>query len=361
MIDAEGLRDAKILVVDDQEANVGLLSRILERAGYRNLRGIADSRCVLREYLEYQPDLILLDLLMPNLDGFGVMQQLAPAIPRGAYFPILVLTADITVEAKRKALSMGARDFITKPFEITEVLLRIGNLLETRVLHLRLARQNSDLEAKVRERTRELEDAQFEVIERLAQAAEYRDDNTGEHTRRVGRLASRLAEAMGLPAAQVELIRLAAPLHDLGKIGVPDGILLKPAELEPYEFEIMKTHTLIGAKILSGSRFPILQLAEQIALTHHEHWDGHGYSPGLSGNMIPLEGRIVAVADTFDALTHHRPYKKAWDPEDAIAEITRMRGRQFDPSVVDALLMIHQDTDLLTFEPRSEAVPTGAV
>ena len=145
MIDAEGLRDAKILVVDDQEANVGLLSRILERAGYRNLRGIADSRCVLREYLEYQPDLILLDLLMPNLDGFGVMQQLAPAIPRGAYFPILVLTADITVEAKRKALSMGARDFITKPFEITEVLLRIGNLLETRVLHLRLARQNSDL------------------------------------------------------------------------------------------------------------------------------------------------------------------------------------------------------------------------
>ena len=248
-----------------------------------------------------------------------------------------MLTGDDTQEAKREALSRGAKDFLNKPFHSDEVLLRIGTLLETRFLYLQIQSQNQILEAKVRDRTRELEAAQIEIIERLARAAEFRDDNTGQHTERVGQMAALLAKGIGLPDPQVSLIRRAAPLHDVGKIGIPDSILLKLGKLTHDEFLIVKTHTTIGARILSGSRFTILRLAEEIAFNHHERWDGDGYA-GITGAAIPLAGRIVAVADVFDALTQKRPYKAAWPIDDAMAEIERQRGKQFDPALVDAFM-----------------------
>ena len=219
------------------------------------------------------------------------------------------------------------------------MILRIGTLLETRFLYLQIQSQNQILEAKVRDRTRELESAQIEIIERLARAAEFRDDNTGQHTERVGQMAALLARQIGLPDAQVSLIRRAAPLHDVGKIGIPDSILLKLGKLTPDEFALVKTHTSIGARILSGSRFTILRLAEEIAFNHHERWDGDGYA-GVVGSAIPLAGRIVAVADVFDALTQKRPYKAAWSISDAITEMERQRGKQFDPTLVDAFLRV---------------------
>ena len=202
---------------------------------------------------------------------------------------------------------MGAQDFLSKPFDPLEVLLRIKNLLETRALHLALQRQNDLLEEKVEQRRQELQAAQREILDRLALAAEFRDDDTRQHTARVGEISARIAATMGLPETIVEVIRLAAPLHDIGKIGMPDDILLKLGKLTESEFSTMQLHTTIGARILSGSAHAILQTAEQIAFTHHERWDGRGYLNGLKGDAIPLASRIVAVADVFDALTHRRP------------------------------------------------------
>jgi len=330
-------RTARILIIDDQPANTLLLEGVLEEEDYQAYRSITDSRKALPVFLEYQPDLILLDLQMPYLNGFDVMKQLRPRIPPNTYFPILVLTADINPETKRQALAEGASDFLTKPFDATEVILRIGNLLQTRALYLQLQNQNQLLDKKVRERTMELEEAQIEILERLALAAEYRDDDTGEHTKRVGQMSAQIAKALGLPQTEIELIRRAAPLHDVGKIAIPDAILLKPGKLTPEEFAHMKTHITLGAKMLSGGRFPLLQMAEEIALTHHEHWEGKGYL-GLQGESIPIAGRIVAVADVFDALINERPYKKAWPPNEAIEEIQRQSGRQFDPLIVQAFL-----------------------
>ena len=181
----------------------------------------------------------------------------------------------------------------------------------------------------------QLDDARRETMQRLALAAEYRDDGTDQHTARVARTAAAIARAIGLPASQVLLIGQAAPLHDVGKLAIPDAILLKPGKLTPAEFEQVKQHTTAGAAILAGSASEVLRLAEEVALTHHEWWNGHGYPAGLTGSAIPLSGRIVALADVFDALTHARPYKSRWTVEQALAEITRLKGRQFDPALVD--------------------------
>jgi putative two-component system response regulator len=189
--------------------------------------------------------------------------------------------------------------------------------------------------------SRKLEQAQYEMVARLAAAAEFRDDDTGQHTRRVGDLSVAIAERLRLPDAQVELIGIAAPLHDIGKIAVPDAILSKPGKLTAAEFEQIKTHTAIGAQMLAGSPFALLEVAEQIALTHHEKWDGSGYPAGMAGDAIPIVGRIVAIADVFDALTHERPYKTAWSTADAIAEMTSQAGRHFDPVALDAFLGLH--------------------
>jgi putative two-component system response regulator len=330
--------DARILIVDDEKPNVLLLERILGEAGYAETASTTDPANVRRLVEEFRPDLILLDLHMPRMDGFAVMEQLA-AVDPASTLPILVLTADITREVKHRALFAGARDFLTKPLDMEEVLLRIGNILDIRFLEQALREEKSSLEERVRERTKDLEDAQTETFERLALAAEFRDDDTGNHTRRVGSTAALIAETLGLGREQVDMLRRAAALHDVGKIGVPDRILLAPRSLTDEEFEIVKKHTEIGARLLSGSRSPILAMAEEVAWSHHERWDGSGYA-GTSGTDIPLVGRITTVADVFDALTHQRPYKSAWPVDRALDEIRQQRGKQFDPDAAEAFLRV---------------------
>ncbi|MBA3404484.1 MAG: response regulator [Gemmatimonadaceae bacterium] len=328
---------ARILVVDDLVENQKLLTRILERAGYRHIRCTADGREVAEIVAGFRPDLILLDLHMPAFDGFQVLQQLAPELENGGYLPVLMLTGDATTEAKRSALSLGAQDFLKKPFDSTEVLLRIRNLLETRFLYRSLEIHNATLENRVEERTAELRESQLEIVERLAFAAEIRDDDTGRHTQRVGELSARLAAALQLDAHKIELIRRAAPLHDVGKIGIPDSILLKPGRLSPEEVAIIRTHAAIGARILSGGKSELVVIAASIALNHHERWDGSGYPGGLAGDAIPIEAQIVAVADVFDALTHRRPYRAAWPVSAVLDEIERTSGSHFSPDVVSEL------------------------
>ena len=335
-----GLGEPRILIIDDESTNIEMLSRILARAGIRAVTTTSDPRQALTLFRDTNPDLVLLDLHMPGKDGLSVLEELRGAIPEGTYLPILMLTGDGRSEARQRALSGGARDFLTKPFEISEVVLRIRNLLETRGLHLRLESHNRDLESLVTARTRQLEDAQIEVLERLAGAAEVRDDDTGQHTQRVATTASVLASAARMEESSVGLIRRAAPLHDVGKIGIPDAILLKPGRLTDEEFEVMKRHTTIGARILAGGRSDLMQMAERIALNHHERWDGTGYPRGIAAETIPLEARVVAVADFFDALTHARPYRQAWPLAKVTQEIAALAGRHFDPHLARVFLSL---------------------
>jgi putative nucleotidyltransferase with HDIG domain len=339
---------AQILIVDDEPKNLDVLTRILHKAGYTNTFATTDPLEGLSLYAELDPDLLLLDLNMPKLDGVAVMERLKQVTPRHGYLSVLVLTGDTSRQAQRRALAMGAKDFLTKPFEITEVLLRINNLLETRQLHREITQHNSILAEKVRERTAELEAAQIETLERLAIAAEFRDDDTGRHTQRVGRLAEMFARAMGLPEEDVALLRQAAPLHDVGKIGVPDAILLKPGPLTPAQRRVMQTHSTIGAKILSGGRSPVMKVAEEIALSHHEKWDGSGYPQGRAGEKIPVTARIVALADVLDALSSPRVYRPAWPIEKVLAEIKQQRGAHFDPALADLCWKPEVHQDLMT-------------
>jgi len=332
--------EARLLVVDDDPAMVMFLTGLLERAGYARVLSTTDPREAAALFDILSPDLVLLDLHMPMLDGFAVLEQLGPRIPAANYLPILMLTASDAPDAKRRALLGGAKDFLTKPFDPLELLLRLHNLLEARFIHLKLREQNHLLARQVDERAGQLLEAQNDTIERLAQVVEFHDDATGHHTRRVGELAGQIARQMGLPATTVELIRRAAPLHDVGKIGIPDAILLKPGRLTPDEFEVVKMHPSIGARILTGSRSEYLAMAELIAVGHHERWDGMGYPHGLAGDDIPLVARIVSVADFFDAVTNDRPYRPAWSIAEALQVISEEMGRCFDPHVAQALLQV---------------------
>ncbi len=330
--------DARLLIVDDQTENIRYLTRILTRTGYRRVYASTDPREALELYRAQEPDLVLLDLHMPGMDGIAVLRELRRMAEPGTYVPVVMLTGHDTPEARQQALGLGATDFIAKPFEVSEVLLRIRNLLQTRWLHCQLQEQNRDLEARVMERTRELDAAQIEILERLAGAAEFRDDNTGQHTHRVAVAAARLARAIGLGEPDIDLLMRAAPLHDVGKIGIPDRVLLKPGALAPEESEIMRKHTTIGAVILRGGRSDLIRMAEEIALSHHERWDGAGYPEGRAGDEIPLVARIVAVSDVFDALSHDRPYRQAWPMPRVVEQLARGRGTHFDPELVDAFV-----------------------
>ncbi len=334
---AKLLDHARILIIDDEPANLKLLDKMLASQGYKERILIQDPREVLARYHEVRPDLILLDINMPYLDGYQVMEQLTalndPCLP-----PIVILTAQHGRDYLLRALAAGARDFIGKPFDRTELLMRVRNLLDAQLGHRMLYQQKEVLEEMVRIRTAELKQTRLSVVQRLGRAAEYRDNETGNHIIRVSQISALLATKLGADAAYSELILHASPMHDIGKIGIPDHILLKPGKFEPQEREIINTHTVIGARLLDGDDSDLVRLAREIALSHHEKWDGSGYPSGLSGDAIPQSGRIVAVADVFDALTSSRPYKKAWTIEAAIAFVQENAGKHFDPKIVTCFL-----------------------
>lgn len=332
-------KNARILIIDDQPPNVLLLTKMFEANGYSFVVGMTDPVAAVEAYAESHFDIILLDINMPVLDGFGVMEKLKLLVGDD-YLPIIVLTAQIDHETRLRALQGGARDFLTKPFDHMEVLSRVRNLLEVRLMYLQLKSQNETLESKVRIRTQELHDTRLEIIRRLGLAAEYRDHETGNHILRMSQYSKLIALEMGLGEEQAELILNAAPMHDIGKIGIPDRILLKPGRLNAEEWEIMRTHSVLGAELLGGHDSPLMVAAREIALSHHEKWDGSGYPFGEKGEDIPLFSRIVAVSDVFDALTSVRPYKDAWPVDEAVTEIESLSGISFDPNVVDAFMRI---------------------
>lgn len=338
MQSVDSIVTSRILLIDDNEGNLALLQTILEMRGYRNLYLLSDPTKAKEVVREFNPDLIILDLHMPVMDGFEVLSAVRSDRPANMFIPVLVFTADTTSSAKERALSLGASDFLTKPGDATEILLRAGNFLKSRRMHLQIVEHAQTLSAKVLKRTEELEIARLETLRCLARSSEYRDDDTGNHTLRVGENSARIGEAYGLSSAGVSQLRQSAPLHDIGKIGIPDQILLKPSKLTQAEFETMKTHTTIGGRILEDSQSPVLVEARIIALHHHERWDGTGYPANLRGSEIPLVARIVAVADAYDAIVSDRPYRKGVSRRDAVHEILANSGTQFDPRVVQAFM-----------------------
>lgn len=326
------LSAVKLLLIDDEYTSLKLLGAILTQAGYGKIATTTDPRQAIQLYQEVKPDLIATDMRMPQMDGFEVMRQLTAVIPAEDYVPILVITGELDALTKHKALAEGAKDFLHKPVDATEVVLRIKNQLVTRQLHRQLRMHNEHLEAQVRLRTKVVEQTQLDLLNRLALAAEYRHDATGGHAWRVGRMAMLLAEMKGLPADQVEMIKRTAPLHDIGKVGLLDAVILKTGPYDAADWEAMKQHTKIGSRLLSDSRAPLLMMAREVALTHHERWDGTGYH-GIKGVQIPLAGRIVALADAFDIMTHPSPYRATLTLNQAKVEIEVQAGKQFDPEL----------------------------
>ena len=334
--------NASILLVDDIEANVRLLERMLHGAGYTSVASTMNPHEVCGLHRKNRYDLILLDLQMPGMDGFQVMDGLKE-IEGDDYLSVLVITAQ--PEHKLRALQNGAKDFIGKPFDLTEVLTRIHNMLEVRLLHKKLQRYNDLLEQRVRERTAELHESYQETIFTMIRAAEYKDEDTGTHVQRISYYCTELAEKLGLDRAFRNKIFFASPMHDIGKIGIPDHILLKPGGFTPEEWEIMKEHAPLGANILGNSKSPYIQMGAEIALSHHERWDGGGYPSGLSGEAIPLSARIMNICDVYDALRSKRPYKPAFDHSKTVDIITQGDGRtqpqHFDPTVLDVFRQDH--------------------
>ncbi len=327
---------ANIIVIDDEPQNVRLLTTMLQRSGFMSVTGLTDARDLPALLVSSPPDLVITDLRMPDCDGYGVLEILAPLINHER-LPVLVVTGDDSRDARQQALTRGAKDFVAKPFDIVEVMLRVRNLLESRMLFQDLRKQNRTLLESAIGTNRELESTRVEMIERLALAAEYRDDQTNQHNLRVGDLSAMLARQIGMTPEEAGLLRRAAALHDIGKIGIPDALLRKAGPLTESELRVMRTHTSIGARILGGSHSPLLQLAETVAISHHERFDGSGYPRALRGTDIPVSGRIVAVADAFDAMTNDRPYRRGRSVEVALQELRDEAGRHFEPRLTQAL------------------------
>lgn len=330
-------QDHRILVIDDESSNLKLLIKLLGHHGYSDVVTLDDPRLVIDWFQRFQPDLILLDLNMPHLTGFDVLDQLKalnhPLLP-----PVVILTAQHGRDFLLQALSRGARDYISKPFDAAELIMRVRNLLDVHLTQKLLFDHKTTLEQMVDQQTRALRESRLQVVQRLGRAAEYRDEETGNHILRMSHTSAFMAQMIGWSHEQYELMLHASPMHDIGKIGIPDNILLKPGRLTPDEWEIMKTHAEIGARLLDGDDSDLMQMARDIAWTHHEKWDGSGYPRGLTGAQIPMAGRIVALADVFDALTSERPYKKAWDIEKALDYVYENSGRHFDPGLTELFL-----------------------
>jgi putative two-component system response regulator len=358
--DPPPLRDIKlsrILIVDDEPLNIEVVRSYLEMEGYRHIAATESAAETLPLIGRFRPDLILLDIHMPEVSGLDILRVIR-ADRATATIPVVILTATSTNQTKLEALQYGATDLLSKPLHEGELLARIRNVLTAKAYQDQLCRYSEELERAVRRRTAELEASRREVIQCLARAAEFRDDDTGQHILRVGRYARIIGDELGLSEAQLDILEPAAQLHDVGKIGIPDAVLLKPGKLTAVEYELMQKHcgfgkkivdcvperdakilrghTELGARIMDVGRSPVLEVAKRIALTHHERWDGSGYPLGLSGEDIPLEGRITAVADVFDALKSPRSYKAAFSLDKCLQILEDGRGTQFDPAVLDA-------------------------
>src|SRR6476469_2965273 len=316
---------ATILVVDDTPTNISILTEIL-RGDYRVLAAINGEQALKIAHAYPPPDLILLDVMMPGMSGHEVCQRLK-AESRTRKIPVIFVTAMNQVEDEAMGFAMGAVDYSTKPVSPPIVKARVRT-------HLALYDQNRELERMVRERTAELAHTRLEIIKRLGRAGEFRDNETGMHVIRVAHICRLLGEAVRMNEEDLDLLFNAAPMHDIGKIGIRDDVLLKPGKLEDEELKVMRKHVPFGAEIIGEHADGLLSMARLIALTHHEKWDGTGYHRGLKGEEIPLVGRITSIADVFDELTSVRPYKKAWSIEDAVALLQREAGSSFDPELV---------------------------
>lgn len=325
-----------VVIVDDVVANVRLLESSLKAFGLRNTISFSDSAVALQWLKENSWDLLLLDIDMPAPNGFEILRQLADR-DRSAS-PIMIITALGDAENRRTGLELGANDYICKPVDLPEIILRVGSNLALSEARTALLNAKAGLEDRVRERTAQLDQSYGAVIRTLTRAAAYRDNETGNHISRIGETAALVASVMGMGEAWIELLRQAAPMHDVGKIGIPDSILLKPGALTEQERLIMNEHPRIGFSILNDDHPSALtQMAAEIALNHHEKWDGSGYPNRLQGEQIPLSARIVALCDVYDALRMERPYKSAWPVERALAHIHEQSGLHFDPDLVAIL------------------------
>lgn len=351
----------KILIVDDEESNIMLLESLVKALGYETETAMNGVEAI-RKTKSFMPDLVLLDIMMPEMDGYEVCDQLK-SDPETTNIPVVIVTALSDRNSKLKGLNVGANDFLTKPIDRSELTIRVRNLLKIKGYEDFMLKHNVILEEEVKKRTYELQEAMFEIekaqeetkqsyietIYRLTLAAEYKDEDTATHIKRISYYSRILSEKLGQSEDFMETIFYASPMHDIGKIGIPDHILLKPGELTDEEFEKMKSHTIIGAKILSNSKSDFLRFAETIALSHHERWDGTGYPHQLKGEEIPLTGRIMNIIDQYDSLRSKRPYKPCFSHEKTFEIMTKGDGRtkpeHFDPTVFEAFIQVADEFD----------------
>lgn len=338
----------RILAVDDEPRNLRLIEGLLTPLGYEVLQA-TNGQEALDVIQKTPPDVILLDVLMPKVDGFEVARRLK-SDEATKIIPIVMVTSLSATEDRVRALEVGADDFLSKPLDKTELRARVQSLVKVKAYNDHMVNYQKELEEAVAQRTQELQEAfvrvkaaSLETILRLSRAAEFKDEDTGAHILRMSHYAAAVARKMGLPEEDVETILYAAPMHDVGKIGIPDHILLKPGKLDADEWRIMKAHATMGVRILEGSDADVVKMGEIIAGTHHEKWNGEGYPLGLEGENIPLSGRISAIADVFDALTSRRPYKEAFPLDRSFSIIAEERGTHFDPAVVDAFFAIEAE------------------
>ena len=327
----------KIMVCDDSVTNVVIFTSLIQDEVGREVVSVTDPRKVMGLLEKGGFDLLLLDYEMPHLNGIEVMKQVREKYSANE-LPIIIITGHQDKETRNHALAEGANDYANKPIDQIEIILRVNNLLSISDAYKLQKRINDELEHRVEQRTAELSRFTENLINRLSMAGELRDNETGQHVIRVGQYSRILAEGIGLPPELVYMIERTAPMHDIGKIGIPDNILLKQGQLNDDEREIMNGHTLYGEQLLGDDDSMLIQMARSIAASHHEKWDGTGYCKGLEGESIPVEGRIVAIADVFDALTTERPYKKAWHIDEAVKLISDEAGKSFDPTLVGVFI-----------------------